>query len=90
MQQIKGLLDVSSIQKSFEEFVMKKEDQTWKLWAQFLFRDCFSYIGLYLAIRGSNWKLHISCLKLMSPLFAVLDRSTYECVIPNHLADIQQ
>ena len=25
----------------------------------------------------------------MSPLFAVLDHSKYECIIPNHLADIQ-
>ena len=36
------------------------------------------YIGLYLAIRGSNWKLHI--IILMSSLFAVLDHSTYECI----------
>ena len=90
MQRIKELLRDSNIQKSFEEFVMKQEDQTWKLWVQFLFHDCFSYIGLYLAIRGCNWKLRVSCLKLMSPLFAVLDCSTYERIIPNHLADIQQ
>ena len=56
----------------------------------YIFHDCFSYIGLYLAIRGSNWKLHISCLKLMLPLLAVLDVSKYEHIILNHLVDIQQ
>ena len=69
---------------------MAQAEDTWKFWVQFVFSDCYSYIGLYLAIRGSNWKLRLSSLKNTAPLFAAFDRDTYERIVPNHLADLQQ
>ena len=53
----------------FIEKVSSKDD-TWKFWCQFIFKDCLAYIALYLAIRCKNWKLRVSALKLMAPLFA--------------------
>ena len=55
---------------------------------QFVYYDCFCYICLYQSIRGSNWELRVSSLKQMVPFFAKMDRTTYERIIPNHLADI--
>ena len=49
---------------------LSTRDDTWKFWCQFVFKDCLSYIALYLAIRCKNWKLHLSALKMMAPLFA--------------------
>ena len=47
---------------NFMRFVyqMAEVDDTWKLWVDFVFVNCYSYITLYLAIRGSDWKLRIS------------------------------
>ena len=73
---------------SFFAFVHVQTDETWKFWVQFVFYNCYCYISLYLAIRGSNWDLRMSSLKLMAPLFAVLDCSTYERIIPHHIADV--
>ena len=50
---------------------------------------CASYIALYMAIRCKNWKLRVSALKAMAPLFAAYDRTTYQQLIPHHLADLQ-
>ena len=50
----------------------------------------YSYLALYLAIRGSNWKLCLSRLKQMAPLFAAFDHDAYERIIPRHLADLKQ
>ena len=63
---------------------MSEVDETWKFWAQFVFRDCFSYNSLYLAVRSSNWKLRVASLKQMA-----FDRDYYACIIPHHLAEIQ-
>ena len=52
MHRIEGLLKDSNIQKAFECYVMEQEDKTLRLWTQFVLRDCFSYVGLYLYIRG--------------------------------------
>ena len=71
-------------------FIKEQTDETWKLWVQYVFQDCYCYITLYLALRSSNWELRVSSLKQMAPLFAVLDRSTYKRIIPNHLADITE
>ena len=68
---------------------MAVRDDTWRFWRQFVLADCFSYIGLYLAVRDTNWNLRVSSLKQMEPLFAAFDRDTYQRIIPNHLSDLQ-
>ena len=89
-QQIRQLLEDLNIEENFMNFIKEQTDETWKLWVQYVFQDCYCYITLYLALRSSNWELRVSSLKQMAPLFAVLDRSTYERIIPNHLADIAE
>ena len=69
---------------------MAELDDIWKLWVDFVFVNCYSYVGLYLAIQGSDWKLRVSSLKQMAPLFAAFDQDTYERILPHHLADIKQ
>ena len=92
MKKIRDLIEDTSVHTNFLQFLeqQSKSDDTWKFWVQFVMQDCYAYIGLYLAIRGSNWRLRMSSLKQMAPLFSAFDRDTYQKVIPNHLADIQQ
>ena len=92
MKRIRGLIEDTSVHTNFLQFLeqQSKSDDTWKFWVQFVMQDCYAYIGLYLAIRGSNWRLRMSSLKQMAPLFSAFDRDTYQKIIPNHLADIQQ
>lgn len=72
----------------FLEYVEKQssEDDTWQFWKQFVFKDCFAYVGLFIAIRCRNWDLRMSCLKLMGPLFKAYDRTTYQQQIPKSLS----
>ena len=90
IQQIRQLLEDLNIEENFMNFVKEQTDEAWKLWVQYVFQDCYCYITLYLALHSSKWELCVSSLKQMAPLFAVLDRSTYERIIPNHLADIAE
>ena len=82
--------DISHSQ--FMQYLAEKgsQDDTWQLWTNFLLCDCFAYIGLYVAIRGSNWKLRNASLKLMAPLFYAFDRGTYERIIPDHLSNLHK
>ena len=63
-------------------------DSTWKFWGDFVFRNCFAYITLFLSLRGCNWTLHTASLKEMTPVFAAFDCEVYGRIIPNHLADL--
>lgn len=74
----------------FHKFIVQQSDinDTWKFWSQFIFKDCFVYIALFIAIRGGNWQLRIASLKLVATLFADFDKDIYQRIIPNHLADI--
>lgn len=76
----------------FREYVSKMatKDSTWKFWEQFVFQDCFGYIMLHLGLRCSNWTLRVAALKLMAPLFIAYDRTTYQKLIPYHLADLHK
>ena len=70
MDRIDELLCDANVQNDFIACVeeMAVRDDTWRFWKQFVLVDCFSYIGLYLAIIGSNWNLRVSSLKQMAPL----------------------
>ena len=75
--------------KAFNEFLQREcKDDTFKFWYQFVFEDCFSYMALFIAIRCQNWKLRVLALKMMAPLFAAFDCTTYQRLIPHHLADL--
>lgn len=82
---------MSKYGKAFNKFIQIEctKDDTFKFWYQYVFEDCFSYIALYTAIRCQNWKLRVSALKMMVPVFTAFDRTTYKQLLPHHLADIQ-
>ena len=90
LKQVDSLL--SDDHQNFQSFIKEycKKDDTWKFWAQFVFEDCLAYIGLYLAVRNHNWKLRVTCLKQMAPLFSAYDRIHYQQLIPHHLADLKK
>ena len=92
MERIATLMEDNNTSSKLMQFIseMSQKDDTWKFWYQFVFKDCYSYLSLYLAIRSSNWKLCIDSLKKMAPVFTAFDCDFYERIIPHHLADIQQ
>ena len=92
MQRIVELIQDRQVYDKFREFIDEKaaSDNTLKFWSQFVFVDCYSYIGLYLAIHSSsNWNLRLSNLKLMAQLFTAFDRDTYRRILPDHLEKLQ-
>ena len=74
----------------FHRFLKKmgSEDETWKFWVQFVLEDGLAYVGLFLAIRGGDWQLRMTSMKLMAPIFTAFDHATYCRVISQHVADI--
>jgi len=74
MAQIEALVQDGKMYPNFQTFIhqMSQIDDAWKFWAHFVFSDCYCYVGLYLTIRGSSWKLHISSLKQMAPPLQLL------------------
>ena len=80
MKRIEELITDDEMETKFKEFIKQQslQDDIWKFWSQFVFSDCFSYVGLYLAIRGGNWNLRVSSLKQMAPMFCQpFDRDYY-------------
>ena len=62
--------------------------ETYKFWLQFVFKDCFSYVALYLAIRSGKWDLRMAAIKQMAALFTAFDRPNYQKLIPQHIVDM--
>lgn len=81
--------DVDNHFHLFQTFVsnMSKNDRNWEFWSDFVFSSCFSYIAFFLSIRSGNWHLRLGSLKLLAPIFASFDRTTYRKLIPQHIAD---
>ena len=78
---------MSEIRQEFDEFceTMAQKHSTFKFWDQFLKKDCFCYLSLWLAIRSGNWDLRLAALKEMVSLFHAFDRYNYAQLIPLHL-----
>ena len=68
--------------------LLKKKDRNWKFWANFVFHDMLSYLSLFVSTRSGMWKLRLSGIKSMAPLFVAFDRPHYQKLIPNHLKDL--
>ena len=85
---VQRLANETIIMEEFKKITNKRVelDDTWQLWFNFIFRDCFSYVSLFISI--SSWDLRIACLKNMSALFAAYDRPCYQ-KLPSHLADLE-
>ena len=79
-------------QEDFAKFVqqMAKTDDTWKFWANFVFMDVMAYVSFFLAMRSGDWTLRLYSLKQMVPVFTAFDHLTYQKLISDHLADVQQ
>ena len=79
--------NMHGMQKEFREYckIMSEKHNTFKFWNQFLEKDCFCYISLWIAIRSGNWDLRLASLKEMIPLFHAFDRLNYAHLIPLHL-----
>ena len=79
---------MSTTMSKFKNYVARMAliDDTWKFWHQFVFKDCLYCLALFVAIRYRN---KVSSLKLIAPLFETFDRTTYQQLIPNHLAGIK-
>ena len=74
--------------KLLKQLTQVTHNPTWKFWNQFVFKDCFAYISMYIAIRSGNWDLRMAAYKLMAPLFTAFDRFTYQQLIAQHLFDV--
>ena len=74
----------------FQDWLNKLADKypNWKFWKNFVFRDMFSYITLFISIRGGMWNLRLYGVKQVAPLFAAFDRPHYQKLIPCHLHEV--
>lgn len=74
----------------FTDFMkdLSEKQSTIKFWYNFIMKDSFAYVALYIAIRYRLWDLRVGSLKLMAPIFQAFDRPTYQRLIPRHLKDL--
>ena len=75
--QCKQFFVTSEIEVLYNEFMayvesQVKKDDIWKFWHGFVFHDCLAYVGLFFAVRGGKWVLHIASLKKLCPFLLLL------------------
>lgn len=81
---------LGELREQFQEFRLKRceEDETFRLWDQFIHVECMPYFGLYLAIRSGNWHLRNYSIKQMVPIFHTANSTFYKDLLLKHLADL--
>lgn len=77
---------LKEFRKFLDDLAMKQD--TIKFWYDFVFKDIFPYISLYMAIRYRNWDMRTGSLKELVAVYAAFDRKTYEALLPRHLHDL--
>ena len=82
--------ELPTTREDFLQFISQQTamDDTWKFWCGFLFEDVTPYICLYIAIRTRKWSLRVASIKNLIPLFTAFDRTVYQRILPQHLADL--
>lgn len=82
--------DEGKLSREFKQYLhdLANQDDTCKLWRKFVIEDCFPYICLYIAMRSGNWNLRMYSIKEMAPIFSAYDRTTYQRLIPRHIAEL--
>lgn len=82
--------DESILKKEFVQYLSKLSatDATCQLWVKFILEDCLPYVGLFISMRSGNWNLRLASLKQMAALFTAYDRTTYQKLIPRHIAEL--
>ena len=76
--------------KQFKTYVdgLAINQDTIKFWYDFLFKDCFPYISLFVSLRYRIWDLRTGSLKELIAVYAAFDRQFYKSLIPNHLNNL--
>ena len=68
---------------AFEDFThfmedLAKRQDTIRFWYQFVMKDCFAYLSLFIGIRYRNWMLWTSGIKSMAAVFSAFDCPIYQ------------
>lgn len=81
----------NTLHKEFQDYLtaMADKDDNWKFWNNFVFRDAYAYVTLFISIRGGLWKVRTGSIKMMASLFTAFDRPHYRKILPQHLRDLQ-
>ena len=66
------------------------KDDNWSFWSDFIFKNGFAYISMYMSARSTKWDLRLASLKNMVPLFAAFDQPNYHKLLPQHIANLLQ
>ena len=67
---------------------MRKQHTIFSFWDNFLRRDVFAYLQLFLALRSGNWNWRQAAIKRMAALFHAFDHQNYGRWLPIHLSQL--
>ena len=80
----------NNLQQDFSQYMEEQAlvNKMWRFWKQFVFKDCFCYVSLYLAMRSGQWDLRMAAIKSIAALFTAFDWPNYQKLIPQHIVDM--